>query len=87
MLCPSIENFCCPSPPALIKRNLCFLPGVNLNLLTPTLDSQGVVSLAAVLEQLKLLRPLIRLLFENGTTVLSSVPKASSSRVKEVAWK
>jgi hypothetical protein len=87
MLCPSIENFCWPSPPALIKRNLCFLPDVNLNLLTPTLDSQGVVSLAATLEQLKLLRPLIRLLFEKGTTVLSSVPTASSSRVKEVAWK
>jgi len=83
-LCPSIENFCCPSPPALIKRSLCFFPDVNLKLVTPALDLQEVVSLMSLVEQLKLLRPLIRLLFEKGAALLASVPTASSSRVREL---
>jgi hypothetical protein len=67
ILCPSIENFCWPSAPALINLRRCNLSGVNLKLVIPALLLQGVLSPAAVaIEQLKLFRPLIRLLSETG---------------------
>jgi hypothetical protein len=55
-----------PSAPALISRSRCTFPGVNLKLVMPALFLQDALSPAAAVEQLKLFRPWMRLLSENG---------------------
>ena len=65
-LWPSIENFCTPSAPALIRRSLCTNPGVNLVVARGAPLWHVVLSPAATVEQLKLFFPLIKLLSENG---------------------
>lgn len=65
-LCPSIENFCTPSAPALIRRSLWVFPAVSWVVDRGAPLVQVVLSPAATVEQLKLFLPLIKLLSENG---------------------
>jgi hypothetical protein len=59
-------NFCIPSAPALIRRNRWTFPGENLKFVMPALLLHFVLSPAAMLEQLKLFLPWIKLLSEEG---------------------
>lgn len=65
-LWPSMLNFCIPSAPALIKRRRWTLPGLNLKLVIPAFLEHFALSPGATLAQLKLFRPWIRLLSDEG---------------------